>query len=542
MPLRAVNDHNIEDAIRSGCRTMRSVFNADDDHVPFFGSRLRPDAFLSFSRAHSESHVPGRHLNALLAAEFVAPNMNDGPGGAAPEVLDEAVAHHRRALMLSYQGGVAPLSLNREKIEDQEPTVFCPHNLREGFHGLYALAHHRADDEAASLVDSSIDAIRRLWHPVRGWDEEQLRGLNLDYLACQGFVHGEARMLGPLVKLHRSTRSLKALHLAEDVAEKLLAEFYLEDGEFSQDRFGTRHAHSVTCCLSSLAQFAELKTDHSILRRVKAFYDHGLWEMRDAIGWSPESTQQTGSDHGEANNTGDIIETALILGAHGWREYDQDAERILRAHLLPSQLIDVSFVEEPDNPRGEDGLRDLANRHQGAWGFPAPYGHDPVGEGRGNLSFNMDIVGGVVSSLSEALSAISTYDDGLHRIRLMMEHETDEMTLGVPYAREDSADVLSITLKRPGAVLVQLPAWVQTDQIRIDPAHTDFTIDSTDLRIGRLAVNQTVGVRFPLPETQITLTHHHDHPIEVLLCGDRVTAMDSLGAKLTFFPDLEPKR
>ena len=43
---------------------MSSVFNAADNNMPFFGSRVRPQAELRFSAAHSEGHVSGRHLNA----------------------------------------------------------------------------------------------------------------------------------------------------------------------------------------------------------------------------------------------------------------------------------------------------------------------------------------------------------------------------------------------------------------------------------------------------------------------------------------------
>ena len=67
--LKDVNTTDISSAIRLGCRTMQSVFNADDRNIPFFSSSVRPHAELRFSSAHSESHVPGRHLNALLNAE-----------------------------------------------------------------------------------------------------------------------------------------------------------------------------------------------------------------------------------------------------------------------------------------------------------------------------------------------------------------------------------------------------------------------------------------------------------------------------------------
>ena len=129
--LANVNTTDVAGAIRLGCRTMCSVFNADDDDVPFFGSQVWPEALLSFSTSASEAHVPGRHLNALLNAEDVL--------GLTLE--EGCIDRHARAAFLSYSGDL-PLPLNRERIDG--PLVhFYPHNVREGFHALYALARFR---------------------------------------------------------------------------------------------------------------------------------------------------------------------------------------------------------------------------------------------------------------------------------------------------------------------------------------------------------------------------------------------------------------
>ena len=141
---------------------------------------------------------------------------------------------------------------------------------------------------------------------------------------------------------------------------------------------------------------------------VKAFYDNGLWGMRDETGWSREQAVGDSGrpDEGEMNNTGDILETALILGRWGYTDYFQDAERILRCHLLPSQLRDISWIPTPDNPEGLDTLHEVAERTRGAWGFPTPFGHQPLEQrdGRRFMRFNTDVVGGTVGSLCEALA------------------------------------------------------------------------------------------------------------------------------------------
>ena len=124
--------------------------------------------------------------------------------------------------------------------------------------------------------------------------------------------------------------------------------------------------------MSSLAQLADLTHDSTLMGIVRAFYDNGLWGMRDETGWSREHAvgDDGRPDEGEMNNTGDILETALILGRWGYTDYFHDAERILRCHLLPSQLRDISWVPTPDNPDGLDTLRDVAQRTAGRVGVP----------------------------------------------------------------------------------------------------------------------------------------------------------------------------
>ena len=104
--LNDVNTNDIGAAVGMGCQTMCSIFNADDNDIPFFGSFVRPQAELKFSQAHSESHVPGRHLNALLNAEAALGVPLD----------EECIDKHRQAAFFSYSGAV-PLPLNRDRID-----------------------------------------------------------------------------------------------------------------------------------------------------------------------------------------------------------------------------------------------------------------------------------------------------------------------------------------------------------------------------------------------------------------------------------------
>ena len=523
--LRDVNTTDIQDAIRLGCRTMQSVFNADDPRrVPFFGAGMRPPA-LSFSAHHSESHVPGRHLNALLSAEDAA--------GISPD--EAAVNLHAQAAFFSYSGPL-PLPLNRTAL-DGPLANFCPHNLREGFHALYALVRYRHNDDARQIAERSIAAIRELWDPARGWNLERLREAGVSFQPCQGFVHAEARMLGPLVKYYRATGYGPALDLALVLKEKLVDEVYLPEGDFDEKRFSTTHCHSVTCVLSSLAQLAELLDDVPLLMRVKAFHDNGLWRMRDELGWSPEGIGRR-TDDGEMNNTGDILETALILGRHGFHAYYHDAERMLRGHLLPGQLRDVSWAVEQANSQGRDDRRGVPDRLRGAYGFPAPYGHCATASVRPQIGFNLDIVGGTVGSLCEAYREVTRYERGVHWVNLLFDHETDAAAVESPYTH----DALEVLLKKPGSLFVRIPPWAERARVQVAGASGPWRWTEGHLFFGAQPAGHPIRISFPLEEQEMTLSGPHPRPIRVRLRGDAVAAMDNHGASLTFFPPLgEPE-
>ena len=103
--------------------------------------------------------------------------------------------------------------------------------------------------------------------------------------------------------------------------------------------------------MSSLAQLADLLTDAPLMARGPfVLLARSLGNPRRTRVWVIESSApDSPPDRGEANNTGDILETALILGRWGYTEAYDDAERILRGHLLPSQLRDISWIEGPAN-------------------------------------------------------------------------------------------------------------------------------------------------------------------------------------------------
>ena len=125
--LRDVNTTDIGDAIRLGCQAMSRAFNADDADMPYGGAQVRPEAFL---RGSMEGHMPGRLLNGMLAAE-------DAMG---LDLDEEVIDKHARAAFFSYSRAPLPLQRIGQHINGEgDPIELQEHNLREGFHALYAI-------------------------------------------------------------------------------------------------------------------------------------------------------------------------------------------------------------------------------------------------------------------------------------------------------------------------------------------------------------------------------------------------------------------
>ncbi len=511
-----VNTTSIPAAVESACRAMGNVFNPEDSGYPYMYTRIWPDGWLGFSPYHGAIQLAGRHLDALLAAEDVL----------GVELDEDVIARHTEASFFSLSAG--PLPCNHSKPGGPLTSV-DEHSIREAVHGLHALARYRASDRAADAAEALIADVRRFWSARSDWDQDAVRAAyGLPMTARPTFVEGVGRAIGPLTKLHQATGSGDALELAQDLAAHATERFFLADGSYDADRLGA-HTHSTTCTLSGMALLASVTDDLGLLERVRAFYDNGLRVIRDEVGWVRERHHPSfHPEQGEMNNVGDVIETALILGRCFGDAYFEDAERYLRSQLLPSQVRDLSFMDETP---GGDERRDLRTRLLGLFGFNAVYGHLPLGKNQ--VTPSIDIVGGATASLCAAQRAVATTSGGVTRINMLFDFESDAVRIESPY----TSDALRITPKIAGDIAVRVPSWADLDAIRVDGHPAERFIVDGRLWLRQPEVGRAVETRLPLAERDLTI-HHQDHDIEARMRGDAVIAMDDLGAGLAYFAPL----
>ena len=226
----------------------------------------------------------------------------------------------------------------------------------------------------------------------------------------------------------------------------------------------------------------------------------------------------------------------------------------MQGHILPSQLRDVSWIGQSEDEGSTDGRTNVAQRHIGAYGFPAPYGHEPVEQSDRpghRLSFNMDIVGGATASLCETLRECARTDaavagtDVTHRVsrlshvvNLLFDRETQTLKVESPYTSEHGE--LRVTVKTAGALFVRLPEWaedaavltLQGEAVDATPSHSGGY-----LLVPSPPLGQPLRFVFELQPTTLTL-RHRKRDITVKMRGDSVAAMEDFGADLTFFDPL----
>lgn len=516
-----VNRRDIRKAIELGVGPMTCFYDEAHEGLPFFGNLVTEPGFgNSHHPSFSMSHIPGRWLNALLNAEDVTSIPAD----------EQAIERLRKWAYRSLES----VNIGFPACIDVATACIVPetdlHNLREVMHALYALCAFRGDQHARTLALGLIDTVdlyfdyERCAFRQRAYEADTGAHVH-QWVDAPGklspFPVTFGRYIGPLVKLYRATGETRALEQAMALKEACFRHVLDGEGNYDVETFG-EHTHSTTAMISSLAQLGAVAGDQSILRRVDAFVRNGLRQIAIDTGWCVENYYRQ-DDVGEINNTSDIMETCLILGAAGYAGYYARAERILRAAFLPTQLLDTRFIPRQDEDR-------MFIDAVGAFGFPCPYGHE-YQEGA-PISFNWDIVGGGVGGLCEAQRALCSQQGGLHSVNLLFDVETDALRFTSPYGAQDTA---TLQAKIDGLIA----------RVRVPTRCTSITCPQAVVRqagewlyLPALHTGESVSLRFELND-ETRSEYFRGRAYTYRWHGEEVTGMHSAGKRLCFFPEID---
>jgi hypothetical protein len=528
-------NQDLDIALLSGIHCLSNILNPDDSNRPYFECFVFDHPRMEFNCRLSVGNVTGRCLYALLKASQALGIDAD------PEIIDK----YRKILQESYKNGTGlPADPETKGGICEQIWTF---NSGQGMRGLVGLTLIKQDASAKQLLDDAISSLQH--HYVDkgfSWKDFAIRfGLS------EGGTGGRVRWPGPnplspsenpfltwsVARYARISNSIEARNLSQDLGMSRFDYRFPADGILRLQ--GKDHGFELAAETNALAEMGTLLGNNYVMERVKARIDNGLAQIMCTNGWFPERLG-TESDVGEGNNTAEIVEACLLMGDWGWTDYYGIAERYTRAHLLPSQLLEVSMIPSSPSSPSRDGEARVRERVQGAFGFPAPYGHLATKNPYLNGAFMFDIVSGVIACLAEVRQHCYLTRNNSHYINLLFDIENENISLKSPYHDDH---MMTVIVKRPGDLFIRQPNWMNLSHIKaqatgkrltIQPAGGYFSISSPPL-------NDEIKIFLPLPIYETT-EELNGRTLKTLWLGDSIAGMDSMGTQYPFFPEIEVAR
>lgn len=487
LPIRT----DIREAITLSVQHLNSLYDRDKDNEPFFFVNREADG--TGKMRHSVNigipHVVGRCLLGCMIAEQAAqvPFPQDG------------LAILERYCKSSFDN---PDHLNSYYDPERGGERFVEfHNMREGLYGLSALISGRQSEwakEAAHQMLVTLDSIT---------SEEGLWSIDLasDPAARDRWMGlapaNAARMVDALLAYYECSGDALALKLAGLYARQGLKMIFLEDGRFAPMDRSSGHVHSITSSLSGIAAYAVRTNDHDMLNACARIMDVGVPEYFSSWGWGDEVFPEHPADvisRGEINQTGDVVRTALILGAAGRPQYYEIAERYLRGMLLPTQHraeeLRAILRDKPDP--ADDSERDTVRRSIGGYAMQLP--NDRMAPGDWPIS-TLDITSGAVHALSECYRQRTTRANGVYRMNLLFDYEDKAIAIASRLPQQGRIE-FHAKADIPG-LDIRIPAWVDTTTIEVEVGgqQVPLNVEGSFAHVGALSAGQEGHLSFAAP-------------------------------------------
>lgn len=468
----------IKDSMRRVSKCCLAWLNPAENHRPTGGYEV--------------AHDTGRWWDAMLRYEAAS-------GDRIPADIEKDMLGNLRVMTDN------PAALLMNVFALPESQVVNLHNIRETMLTYAALVNHRGNDWARMQGKKLISTVDGLLNPDGQLDYDRLRALmggktiNPDPMMCPHAPAGEwfdstgttGRAIEAMLCFAEATGDDDALKLAKRLAEAHLRMIVDPSGKVRAELLDAGHVghnHSYCGTLRGLLLYGLTAHEPQYVDAVAKTYRNGLWGTTISYsGWTPHDLgklrfpNEDGDPVGEHGSCADVLVLALWLGLRaGQTDLLDDAERLIRARLLPSQMADSN------NPRND-----------GAWGV---YGH-PFGYGS-----ILDVFAAVLHALVDVdARTVSALPDGTCSVNL---HFTCDTPLASVVAKRGEAATVTVTPKRDARLRVRVPAWAPRDSVRISVGDKALMLrwdgswlvmDAADVSVGRAVV-----VQYGLPEKETT--------------------------------------
>ena len=443
---------NLTERVVLALRNMSRSLDERHGDLPFFTYSLFEDPMRVTHGAFDSPHVVGRFLNSIF-------HIRRSFGIDAPEGLLDRLQSRLFASVARGDADGSGLAWNEKSASQVDGAL--AHNQREALLGLVALARCAGSSEACDKARALIRACKR----HAGTAGQFPGGLYLGGRWVQSGMLDEApaqsgRMIRSLLLFHRLDGDLDALELARSLAYHNLKVCFTTAGDLTAE--AGKHVHSITGMITSLLDLGFYLKERDLIEQAKRAFDIGLRPLRSSFGWVQEII---GSEHerGEANNSGDILESMILIAQHLDSSYWVQAEKTLQNHLLRSQFIDPSlFAAGAGGTRRSAETEEVLDRALGGFFFTSPADFKSHAEDRAPI--NTDLVGGATEAICEAYAAAHE-DDGVNlHIHLLISKTSNVCDV---MSRLPERGSLDIVLREPRALSIRIPENVRREQISV---------------------------------------------------------------------------
>ena len=348
------------------------------------------------------------------------------------------------------------------------------------------------------------------------------------------------RMIEALIWNFEITGNPDALRLAQRYAESHLDNVTNPEGTLPLKK---GHTHSYLGTLRGLLLYGELTQQPKYIDRVLKTYRNGVTQQ--IITRSGFTAHDIGGPLGETGSGSDVAQLALWLAMrHGQVDLFDDVERIVRARLLPSQVIHTpkltprndgksgpvyDLTSPPDQPleTTADTFRNLEQRIIGGYGgcHRQPHGWKTV---------TTDVTAANIQTLLDVHQHTVLREPGAMRVLFHFDYTDD--TIEIRSVRTAGARV-NIRLSKPRNLFVRIPAWTPRDSVQIEVAgqrvlpewQGQFVFLPRDLFPAQI----TLSYALPLHEESETIA---GTKYELLWRGDEVVGVRPNDVMLPFYP------
>ncbi len=507
-----------------------AILASPSPHLPYWAVRFDHQKKAE-CQTFWPSHNTGRWWDALLRLEAAT-------GFAIPAEASQAMLANLNAC-LDNPYGMGGYLIPRVGIPPGPDPAgwFDNHSQREILLALAALVRYRNLDLARDLGIKMVRALDRFILPDGDWDYDRMESLCQQagivvtpailefYKEMGGFRHIEShgRLIEALLEFH--------LAIGDDVALVLagrLAHFHLDVSTRADGSLPTgehTHTHSYLGTLRGLLMFGQLTRQHQYVERVALTYRE---TVRKTIKLSGFISHDFGKEtDGEVASAGDVAQLAMRLATSGYPEFLDDAERIVRARLLPSQITETIGLQ----PANADGLDEHANLDRRALGaFAGLHLHTHGGK----LPIT-DITAATLHTMCDIYTHIA--EETPLGLQVNFHFDYDSPRLTIRSIRGQTAS-LEIQHKDPRPLLVRIPGWVVEGSIRLGVNEKPVPIQWAGpfLYVPRQEGAAHIRVEYGLPETESQETTD-GVTYRIKWRGDEIVGISPNTDWLPFYPD-----